>query len=74
MSPQKERKRRVTGCSRKGKTGVLFPKPDFPSQKQKFKRSFLTMGGKCKPDVIVCVLIKGLGTRPVNADSRALPR
>lgn len=32
------------------------------------------MGGKCKPDVIVCVLIKGLGTRPVNADSRALPR
>lgn len=40
------KKKKVRVCSRKGKARVLFPKSDFPSKKQKLKRSLLTMGGK----------------------------
>ena len=45
------KKKKVTACSRKGKTGVLFPKPDFPSEMPRV-RSLLTMGGKQGRDAI----------------------
>lgn len=43
------KKKKGTVCSRKGKTGVLLPKPDFLSEKPWV--SLLTTGGKQGRDV-----------------------